>query len=251
MRKSKLRLLVLCVMLVLLAAGCKKKPAPVTPPPPASPPAPAATPKPTATITVSPTSIERGQSTTVEWSAENATTVSISPEIGSVQAKGSRSIRPQQSTTYRLTASGPGGTAEASARVTVTSAPEITATPPPHEEDLDAVIKREVKTIYFDYDKYDIRDDQKAAMQGNANFLRAHSNVNLQIEGNCDERGSEEYNLGLGDRRANAVKEALVNMGVSAGQLSTISYGKEKPVCSEQNESCWQRNRRGDFTRKR
>src|SRR5208282_1360637 len=105
MRQSKLRLMALCFMLVLVAAGCKKKPAPVTPPPaPAPAPAPAA--KPTATLTASPASIERGQSTTIQWSTQNATTVSISPEVGTVSTSGSRSVRPQQSTTYHLTATG-------------------------------------------------------------------------------------------------------------------------------------------------
>jgi len=238
-------------MLVLLAAGCKKKPAPVTPPP-APPPAPAPAAKPTATLTASPASIERGQSTTIEWSTQNATTVSISPEVGSVSTSGSRSARPQQSTTYRLTASGPGGSAEATARVTVTSPPPTPHTaPPPVEEDIDAIWRREVKSIFFDYDKYEVRDDQKAALQADAQFLSAHPNANVQIEGNCDERGSEEYNLGLGDRRANALKEALVNLGIPAGRISTISYGKERPKCSESNEACWQQNRRGDFSRKR
>lgn len=252
MRPSKLRLMALCIMLVLLAAGCKKKPAPVTPtpaPPPAVQP-PAV--KPTATLTASPTSIERGQSATLEWSTQNATTVSISPEVGTVSTSGSRSVRPQQSTTYRLTATGPGGSAEASARVTVTAPPEPPhPAPPPVVEDLDTSWPREVKPILFDYDKYDIRDDQKAVLQADADFLRKHADANVQIEGNCDERGSEEYNLGLGDRRANAVKEALVNLGIPAGRIGTISYGKERPKCSESNEACWQQNRRDDLTRKR
>jgi peptidoglycan-associated lipoprotein len=161
-------------------------------------------------------------------------------------------VRPQQSTTYHVTATGPGGSAEATARVTVTSPPPPPyVAPKPAEEDIDAVWARQVKSILFDYDKYDVRDDQKAALQANADFLRAHADINVQIEGNCDERGSEEYNLGLGDRRANALKEALVNLGIPAGRIGTISYGKEKPKCSESNESCWQQNRRGDFTRKR
>ncbi len=251
MCQRKLRLMALCIMLVLLAAGCKKKPAPVTPPP-APPPAPAPAARPTATLTASPASIERGQSTTIEWSTQNADTVSISPEVGTVTASGSRSVRPQQSTTYRLTATGSGGSAEATARVTVTSPPPAPYTAPkPVEEDIDAIWAREVKSIFFDYDKYDVRDDQKAALQADAQFLSAHPNVNVQIEGNCDERGSEEYNLGLGDRRANALKEALVNLGIPTGRIGTISYGKEKPKCSESNEACWQQNRRGDFTRKR
>jgi peptidoglycan-associated lipoprotein len=252
MRHSKLRLMALCIMLVLLAVGCKKKPAPVTPPPPAPPPVAAPAPKPTATLTASPASIERGQSTTIEWSTQNSDKVSIAPEIGSVSTSGSRSVRPQQSTTYHLTATGPGGNVEASARVTVTAPPPVIVNAPkPVEEDIDAIWARTVKSISFDYDKYDVRDDQKAALQADADFFRAHPDASIQVEGNCDERGSEEYNLGLGDRRANALKEALVNLGVPVGRINTISYGKERPKCTDANEACWQQNRRGDFTRKR
>jgi peptidoglycan-associated lipoprotein len=104
-----------------------------------------------------------------------------------------------------------------------------------------------VKDVYFDYDKSDIRGDQQAAIQADTQFLNQHSAINFTIEGHCDERGSTEYNLALGDQRASSVKNALVAAGVSAGRIKTISYGKEKPFCMESNEACWQQNRRGHF----
>jgi peptidoglycan-associated lipoprotein len=251
MRQSKLRLVALCIMLVLLAAGCKKKPAPTPPPAPPPPVAPVA-PKPTASLNANPASIERGQSTTLEWKTQDATSVTISPEVGTVSASGSRSVRPQQSTTYRLTATGPGGSVDATARVTVTAPPPPPVpTPTPVARDTEKEFRDNVKSIFFDYDKYDVREDQKAVLQATSHYLSANPDVAFTIEGNCDERGSEEYNLGLGDRRANALKEALVSMGIAANRINTISYGKERPTCSDANETCWQKNRRGDFTLKR
>ncbi len=245
MRRERLLILVLSVFLLILAgAGCKKKPAPAPPPPPPPP----AAEKPTATLRVNPTSIERGQSTTLEWSTTNSSSVAIEPDVGSVEASGSRSVKPTESTTYRLTAKGPGGEATATARVTVTTPPPPPAPAPttrgPSEEEL---FLQNVRPIYFDYDKSDIRDDQRPTLQANGEFLRAHPNINIIIEGHCDERGSAEYNIGLGDRRANSAKEFLVSMGISTDRIRTISYGKERPVCTESNEDCWQKNRRAQF----
>jgi peptidoglycan-associated lipoprotein len=104
-----------------------------------------------------------------------------------------------------------------------------------------------VKDIYFDYDKSDIRADQQASLQGDADFLKQHATIRFTIEGHCDERGSTEYNLALGDSRAAAVRNALVQAGISGDRVKTISYGKEKPFCTESNEQCWQQNRRGHF----
>ena len=104
-----------------------------------------------------------------------------------------------------------------------------------------------MKDIFFEYDKFDISPDQQAALRGDIDFLKQHANVRFTIEGHCDERGSTEYNLALGDNRANSVKNALVQGGVSADRIKTISYGKEKPFCTQSNEQCWQQNRRGHF----
>jgi len=103
-------------------------------------------------------------------------------------------------------------------------------------------------TVHFDYNKYAILDGDKATLQRQATWLAKYPSVKVMIEGNCDERGTREYNLALGARRANAVKEYLVSLGVSAARLDTISYGKERPICSESTESCWAQNRRGVTT---
>jgi peptidoglycan-associated lipoprotein len=103
-------------------------------------------------------------------------------------------------------------------------------------------------TVHFDYDKYAILDVDKATLQRQATWLAKYPSVRVNIEGNCDERGTREYNLALGARRANAVKEYLVSLGVAASRVETISYGKERPICSESTESCWAQNRRGVTT---
>jgi peptidoglycan-associated lipoprotein len=230
---------VIALAAILMLGACKKKAAPPPPPPPPPPPTP------TASISVSPDTIQPGQSATLSWQTSNATDVSIDG-IGAVQPSGSQSVSPTDSTTYHLTAKGSGGTQDATTRLTVTQAP-----PPPQEtaaslteQDLFA---RNIKDVYFEYDKSTIRPDQQASIQADAQFLNQHSGITFTIEGHCDERGSTEYNLALGDQRATSVKSALVSAGISASRIKTISYGKEKPFCMESNEACWQQNRRGHF----
>lgn len=104
-----------------------------------------------------------------------------------------------------------------------------------------------LKPVYFDFDKSDIRDDMKPVLQENAKWLKANATVKAQIEGHCDERGTNEYNMALGERRASAIKRYLAALGVPAARLSTISYGEERPVCTQHEESCMSRNRRGQF----
>jgi peptidoglycan-associated lipoprotein len=104
-----------------------------------------------------------------------------------------------------------------------------------------------LKSIYFDFDQYNIRADQTGPMQENALWLKANPNVNTIIEGNCDNRGTNEYNMALGERRANSGREYLTNLGVTGGRISTVSYGEERPTCSEDSEPCWAKNRRDDF----
>jgi peptidoglycan-associated lipoprotein len=222
----------------MMLGACKKKAAPPPPPPP-PPPA-----SPTASISVDPNSIQAGQSATLSWQTTNATDVSIDG-VGAVQPSGSQQVSPTDSTTYHLTAKGAGGTTDATTRITVTQPP-----PPPSapasagDEELFA---QNVKDVYFDYDKSDIRADQQSSIQADVAFLNQHGNISILIEGHCDERGSTEYNLALGDQRANAVKNALTASGMNASRIKTISYGKEKPFCTESNEACWQQNRRGHF----
>jgi peptidoglycan-associated lipoprotein len=104
-----------------------------------------------------------------------------------------------------------------------------------------------LKPVYFDFDKSFIRDDAKDIMKANAEWLKANPKAKVRIEGNCDERGSVEYNQALGQRRAASAKKYLSNMGISGERISLISFGKEKPICSEHEETCWQKNRRDDF----
>jgi peptidoglycan-associated lipoprotein len=104
-----------------------------------------------------------------------------------------------------------------------------------------------LKDIHFDYDKSEIKSEDKATLQGIADFLRAYPQVNLLVEGHCDERGTVEYNIALGERRAASAVGYLVGLGTTRARLSTISYGKERPLCSEANEACWGRNRRAHF----
>lgn len=104
-----------------------------------------------------------------------------------------------------------------------------------------------LKTVNFEYDKANLTGDAKKKIQGNADWMKSHANVNMQIEGHCDERGSIEYNLSLGERRAQAVKNYMINLGVPANRLSIISYGKEKPIANGSTESDFQKNRRANF----
>lgn len=104
-----------------------------------------------------------------------------------------------------------------------------------------------LETIYFDFDRAFIRDDARSVMKANAEWLKANPKVKIKIEGNCDERGTIEYNQALGQRRAASAKKYLTDLGISAKRISLISYGKEKPVCSQSNEDCWQKNRKDDF----
>jgi peptidoglycan-associated lipoprotein len=238
--RRKTAVAVVALALLLVAAGCARRE--TAPPPPPPPPAPA----PTASLSANPSTIQQGQSTQLTWRTENADQVMIEG-IGPVDRSGSRSVTPTESTTYRLVARGPGGTQDATARVTVT-APPPKVEPTVGEAELFA---RNVRDIFYDYDRYDIRPDADPVLRRNADFLRQHPNIRIVIEGHCDERGSTEYNLALGDNRALAARDALVRLGVSADRIRVISFGKEKPFCTESNEQCWQQNRRAHFVMQR
>jgi len=229
----------------VFVVGCHKTP-PKPPPPPEPPPAPA--PRPPVSLQANPTSINKGDSTTLSWTSTDATQLTIAPDVGAVTAQGSTKVTPSDSATYTITASGPGGSADSSVRVTV-SAPPPPPPPQPTGPSIDELFLRDVKDAYFDFNKADIRADAREALGKTADFLRKYPQIKATIEGHCDERGSTEYNLVLGDRRATAVKNYLVQLGISADRLNTVSYGKEKPFCSESNEECWQRNRVGHLVK--
>jgi len=103
-------------------------------------------------------------------------------------------------------------------------------------------------TVHFDYDKYNITDEDRGVLQRQAQWLAKYPQIRVTVEGHCDERGTREYNLALGARRANAVKEYLASLGVSSQRVDTISYGKERPMCTESTEDCYAQNRRGVTT---
>jgi peptidoglycan-associated lipoprotein len=225
---------------IIFLGACHKKQAPPPPPPPPPPAAP------TATLTANPDTVDKGQSATLTWQTTNATDVTIDNGIGTVQPNGSQQVTPAESTTYTLTAKGEGGTQTATARVTVNTPPPAA---PPTQSTLsdEELFSQNIKDVFFDYDKSDIRPDQQASVQSNVAFLQQHPAIAFVIEGHCDERGSTEYNLALGDNRATAAKNALVAAGISGDRIKTVSYGKEKPFCNEHTEECWQQNRRAHF----
>jgi len=241
MKSTKWLLLTFAFAALLMAGACKKRVAPTPPPPPPPPPAP------TATLSVSPSSIEKGSTATLTWTSTNATEVSIEG-VGVVEANGSKEVKPEASTNYTLAAKGPGGETSANARITVTLPPPPPPPAPvvkgPTEEELFA---QNIKDIFFDYDKAELREADKATIAADAAFLSAHAGVNFVIGGYADERGSTEYNLTLSGKRADSVKAALVAAGIAESRIKTIPYGKEKPFCTDNNEACWQQNRRGNF----
>ena len=111
--------------------------------------------------------------------------------------------------------------------------------------DIDVLNKKGyLSDAFFDYDQADLREDARSVLAGDAQWLKKHATVQVLIEGHCDERGTAAYNLALGDRRANAAKEYLISLGIDGSRLRTVSYGKERPFCTESTESCWQKNRR-------
>ncbi len=239
------RMAILVILVAALAASSCHKQAAQVPPPPTPAVAAAAPPAaPTVTLQASPNSITRGGSSTLTWSSSNATQLRLTPGGITLSAQGSQTVSPADSTTYTVTAIGPGGQATASATVNVSVPPPARAA----SVSLEQMFNQSVTDAYFDYDKADIRADAKQALTRDADFLRAHPEIRFTIEGHCDERGSEEYNLALGDRRAQATKNYLASLGISPDRMQTVSYGKERPFCTEHNESCYQQNRRGHLT---
>ena len=255
MNTRRASVLALALTLSFFAAGCRKK---VGAPPPPAAAAPVA-PKPVvqkpmiAFFTAEPTTIERGQASVLKWDVKGADTITINQGLGSVAASGNRSVFPSSTTSYTLTAANAGGSVTESVTVNVTAPPvkEPPPTPAP-SDDFGTMVSKLIQDIYFDYDKSEIREDSRATLTKNADALKTifgkFPNNTLTIEGHCDERGSAEYNLGLGDRRSTATKDFLVQLGVSADRLRTISYGKERPTCTDSNEGCWSKNRRSHFT---
>jgi len=239
------------VFMLALAAACHKKP---LPPPPASapPPQPSAANKPTINyFTAEPSTISSGQPSSLRWSVTDATNVQIDG-IGQVSPNGRRAVYPTSTTTYHLTATSSGGTSEADATVTVATPPTPETAPARPTQTSAEMLASQVQDVHFDYDKSDIRGQDQTIIQSDATALKTifaqDPTFVVTIEGHCDERGSAEYNLALGDRRASATKDALVSLGVPGDKLKTISYGKERPLCTDPTEDCYARNRRAHFS---
>ena len=235
---------------MLTLAGCHKKTAPVA----ANALPPATTPAPTATLSADPLAIDLGQSVVLNWRTTDATSVSIDG-IGGVAVNGTQTVSPSNSTNFHLVAKGDGGTAEANVRVTVRvptvpSAAAGTGTGQANGEGdsgSDAAFHAAVQDLFFGYDSYDISPEAETNVSAAARYLNAHPGMKVLIGGYCDDRGSAEYNITLGENRANAARDALVSAGVAGGRIRVVSYGKERQFCTDETESCWQQNRRAQF----
>jgi peptidoglycan-associated lipoprotein len=209
-------------------------------------------PKPTIIISTDQSSIERGQSTSLRWSSTNADKVEIA-ELGDVPTSGSRVVNPSESTTYAATATGRGGSETASTRLTVTDAALAAERPRTTNPAIARVFDEWVPPVFFDYDRATLRPEAKKFLQRAAEWLTEGPNrtIFFRIEGNCDPRGTEEYNIGLGERRAQAAKEYLVSLGVAPGRIQTVSFGEERAEGLAEGFPnlipSWAHDRRNDF----
>ncbi|HEY2934336.1 MAG TPA: peptidoglycan-associated lipoprotein Pal [Acidobacteriota bacterium] len=255
--------LVAVLMFTLLAglSGCGAKK--TTRVPPASPgsgrsetPAaviPGPTRQPTVQIKADPSTLRPGENFTLTWSSTDAERLTIDQGVGTVSDSGSLRLRAGQSATYTATAANRLGSASASTRVTVTEPVEPVVKPAPSPDiGIEEIISRGlIKDVFFDYDQHTLSSEAQQILQRDAEYLRKNSSASFILEGHCDERGTSEYNLALGDRRAQAVKEYLVSLGISASRLETVSYGEERPFASGHDEASWAQNRRVHFTLRR
>jgi len=217
--------------------------------PPTAAEAPTEGPAPTASITADPLAIDLGQSVVLNWRTTNATSVSIDG-IGQVPVNGTQTVSPANSTNFHLVAKGDGGVTEASVRVTV-NVPVAPTAPTSAGDGLmgsEAAFHQNVQDIFFGYDSYELDATGKSSVATAASYLNAHPAIKILIGGYCDDRGSAEYNITLGEDRANSAKTALVAAGVSPNRIRVVSYGKERQFCTEDNDSCWQQNRRAQFS---
>lgn len=244
------RPLLVPLLLVLSAASISCRTSTPAPPPEQAEatPAPSPPPGPTVALRASQTAIDPGSPVTLLWESQNASTVRIDPGVGEVAVSGNRPVSPSSSVTYTAVATGPGGSATASVRITVSTPPAAAPPAPAPETSIRDLFGSSMQPVYFDFDGAEIRPDQIGRLQSAARFLTENTAVQFTIEGHADERGSQEYNIGLGERRANAVREFLMSQGVAASRVQTVSYGEERPVCTQPAEGCWSENRRAEYT---
>ena len=243
-------LLLLSCAALALATGCHKKDNSIPPQSLAPTDTTTAITPPTASITADPLAVDLGGTVVLNWRTSNATVVTIDG-IGQVPINGTQTVSPSNSTNFHLVAKGDGGMVDANVRVTV----RVPQTPVAGGTTYggtgkvsDAEFHAAVADMFFDYDSFELRPDAQQAAAQAAAFLVQHPDIKILIGGYADERGSAEYNLALGENRANAAKTGLVNAGVAPARVRVISYGKEKQFCTESTEACWQENRRAQFT---
>jgi peptidoglycan-associated lipoprotein len=214
-------------------------------------------PEPKVSLTADKSAIDLGQATTLRWSTENAKIVTITG-LGEVPGSGEREISPRASTTYTANALGDGGSASASARVSVTEPPPPPPPPTPEPEPVKLPpaadqFRAVAKAVFFDYDKSDLLQPEQDKLRVLAEFLNLERNrsIAFRIEGNCDPRGTSEYNLGLGDRRSRTIRDFLASLGVDPSRIETVSYGSEKAQGTNEGSSSappsWAFDRRGEF----
>ena len=204
---------------------------------------------PAAHLTVTPASILRGATATLSWHAQAAEEITLEPRMGAVEKRGTVNVNPTQTVTYTLRARGPGGETQAAATLTVIQpAPAPTPAAPALAPSMQDLFAQSVQDIFFEFDKSDITAEAAASLQRTADFLRSYPDARVSVEGHCDEVGGPRYNLRLGARRAEAVKNYLVSLGVNAGQLEAVSRGQDAPFCTESSQdSCRALNRRVHF----
>lgn len=252
MKKTFCATCTVLAIVCLVGVGCAKKVAVATPPSPQVQKAIAMPDKPVIELfTASPGSIDKGADSTLRWTVLHANNVQIAPALGTVQESGNRLIFPSADTIYTLTATGPGGRVSATTSVSVLVHAASNMPDQATRARIQDLLNR-IQDAYFDYNKHNLRPDAQTALVADAHtlseILKQYPDYKLTVQGYADERGSEEYNLALGDKRADQAKDYLSSLGVPAAQLKTVSYGKERPVCTEHNEECWQRNRRAHIT---
>lgn len=196
-------------------------------------------PAPELDASLTPTSVTAGECSVLAWSSANAVLVALEPGGDNLALNGTRDVCPPTSTIYRLTATGPGGTVSRSVTLEVIETLNDVEPPQPAMSRL--------SPIYFDFDRDLIREDAKPGLADVAAVLMADNTITLMLEGHCDERGTTEYNVGLGQRRAVAARSYLNNLGVALSRLDTISYGEERPAAPGHDEAAWALNRRVEF----
>jgi peptidoglycan-associated lipoprotein len=263
--------IVALIAVALVAAGCKKRIAPVGPTPVAAVAKPAPAPPKTAdgpkllavprvdSLLAEPLRVERGRAVSLRWVTSGASDVTIQPDLGTVEGTGARELFPSTTTTYVLLARN--GTQSDTRSITVevvdprpldAVGPTTSAQVVPETNATVAALMAQLQDVLFEYNMTEFSPSARRVIDTNADLLRrmfaADPNLIVVIEGHADDRGSSEYNLGLADRRAIVVRDALAQAGVSANRLRTVSYGEEAPVCSDATEECWQRNRRAHLS---